>query len=240
MKYVVLVVLLVCFTSGPVAGTDVYRGVAVRDGGAIEGRIGYAGPLPDPVTYKPTKDVEVCGPGAHTTDEISVNSEGGVRYALVYLTDIEEGAALDRKSAARLDQTGCQFVPHIVTVPRGGTLEIFNNDGILHNVRTSSKKNAPFNKAQPKFMKKIKHRFTSGPEKIKVNCDAHSWMSAWIVVTEHPYYTVTDEHGAFVLPDVPAGTYQIAIWHESFGIRNSEVTVSSGQSVRVDATFAKE
>lgn len=240
MKSVVLVTMLVCLMSDPVVGSDVYRGVAVRNGGVIEGRIGYAGPLPDPVTYKPTKDMEVCGPGTHRTDEIVVNSEGAVRYAVVYLTNIEEGAALDRKSPSRLDQTGCQFLPHIVTVPRGGTLEILNNDGILHNVRTSSRKNAPFNKAQPKFMKKIKHRFTSAPEKIKVNCDAHSWMSAWIVVTEHPYYAVTDDQGAFALPDVPAGTYNIAIWHESFGVRNRAVTVSSGQSVRVDATFGDE
>jgi len=237
MKRVVFAVMMVFVLYNPVTGDDAYKAGPVSDGGIIKGTVVFNGAVPEPVTYKPTKDTEVCGPGVHTSDEISIGPNRGIQYAVVSLTDITGGAPLDRKASPRLDQKGCRFVPHVVPVPRGGTLEILNSDGILHNVRTTTKKNASFNKAQPKFMKKMKHKFTAGPEKIKVNCDAHSWMSAWIVVTDHPYYAVTDENGAFTLSDVPAGTYTIEYWHGSLGTNTAIVTVTAGETVVADGAF---
>ena len=88
-------------------------------------------------------------------------------------------------------------------------------------------------------MRKMKHKFTAGPEKIQVNCDAHSWMSAWIVVAEHPYYAVTDADGAFTLPNVPSGTYTIEYWHGTFGMRAAAVTVTAGETVVADGVFER-
>ena len=239
MKHLIATVVLIGMLYVPVTGDDAYVAVPVSDGGVIKGTVMFNGHVPKPITYKPTKDTEVCGPGLHTTDTISIGPNKGVQYALVSLTDITVGAPLNRKATPTLDQNGCRFVPHVVMVPRGGMLEILNSDGILHNVRTTSHKNAPFNKAQPKFMKKMKHKFTAGPEKIQVNCDAHSWMGAWIVVTEHPYYAVTDAEGAFTLPNVPAGTYTIEYWHGTFGMRAAAVTVTAGETVVADGVFER-
>ncbi len=239
MKRLIATVVLVGMLYGPVAGEDAYVAVPVPDGGVIKGTVIFNGQVPEPITYKPTKDIEVCGPGLHTTDAISIGPNKGVQYAVVSLTDITGGVPLNRKAKPTLDQKGCRFVPHVVVVPRGGMLEILNSDGILHNVRTTSSKNAPFNKAQPKFMRKMKHKFTAGPEKIQVNCDAHSWMSAWIVVAEHPYYAVTDADGAFTLPNVPSGTYTIEYWHGTFGTGTATVTVTAGETVVVDGAFEK-
>jgi plastocyanin len=165
-----------------------------------------------------------------------VGADKGIGYAVVSLKNVD-GGRMNAQASVILDQQGCRFQPHVVLIPRGATLEILNNDKILHNVRTTSKKNPPFNKAQPKFLKKIKHTFKAAPEKIKVQCDAHSWMSAWIVVQEHPFYAVTDASGQFTLTDVPAGTYTIESWHEKLGAQTATVTVPATGTVTADFTF---
>jgi plastocyanin len=205
-------------------------------GGTITGRILFDGDIPAPIHYTPSKDTQVCGTGDHVSDEMVVGADKGIGYAVVSLKNVD-GGRLNARASVILDQQGCRFQPHVVLIPRGATLEILNNDEILHNVRTTSKKNPPFNKAQPKFLKKIKHTFKAAPEKIKVQCDAHSWMSAWIVVQEHPFYAVTDASGQFTLTDVPAGTYTIESWHEKLGAQTATMTVPATGTVTADFTF---
>jgi hypothetical protein len=67
------------------------------------------------------------------------------------------------------------------------------------------------------------------PEIVKVSCDAHPWMTGWIVVTDHPYVAVTDERGAFRLAGVPPGSYTLSLWHETLGEQRQEVTVRAGE-----------
>ena len=205
-------------------------------GGTITGRILFDGDIPAPIHYTPSKDTQVCGTGDHVSDEMVVGADKGIGYAVVSLKNVD-GGRMNAQASVILDQQGCRFQPHVVLIPRGATLEILNNDKILHNVRTTSKKNPPFNKAQPKFLKKIKHTFKAAPEKIKVQCDAHSWMSAWIVVQEHPFYAVTDASGQFTLTDVPAGNYTIESWHEKLGAQTATVTVPATGTVTADFTF---
>ena len=208
-------------------------------GGTITGRILFDGNIPAPILYTPSKDTQVCGTGDHVSDEMVVGADKGIGYAVVSLKNVD-GGRMNAQASVILDQQGCRFQPHVVLIPRGATLEILNNDKILHNVRTTSKKNPPFNKAQPKFLKKIKHTFKAAPEKIKVQCDVHSWMSAWIVVQEHPFYAVTDASGQFTLTDVPAGTYTIESWHEKLGTQTATVTVPATGTVTADFTFKGE
>ena len=205
-------------------------------GGTITGRILFDRNIPAPIHYTPSKDTQVCGTGDHVSDEMVVGADKRIGYVVVSLKNVD-GGHMNAKASVILDQQGCRFQPHVVLIPRGATLEILNNDKILHNVRTTSKKNPPFNKAQPKFLKKIKHTFKAAPEKIKVQCDAHSWMSAWIVVQEHPFYAVTDASGQFTLTDVPAGTYTIESWHEKLGTQTATVTVPATGTVTADFTF---
>ncbi len=71
-------------------------------------------------------------------------------------------------------------------------------------------------------------------ERIRVGCDVHKWMGAWIVVAEHPYYAVTGKDGTFRLDNVPAGTHTVKIWHEKLGKQEKEVTVTAGEETHVE------
>ena len=137
-----------------------------------------------------------------------------------------------------LDQRGCRFIPHVVVVPRGRTLRILNNDGILHNVHALAWRNRPFNRALPPKVKQMDVTFKR-PERIRVRCDVHAWMGAWIVVAEHPYVMVTGRDGAFRLEGVPPGRYTIDLWHETLGKQQTEVTVTAGSEAKIDFVFKK-
>jgi hypothetical protein len=106
----------------------------------------------------------------------------------------------------------------------------------LHNVHTFSEKNAPFNRAQPKYLKEIREKF-SKPEVVSVRCDVHAWMSGWIVVTESPFYDVTSAAGGFKLESVPVGKYTLEVWHETLGKATQSVEVKLGEVTNVTFEF---
>jgi polysaccharide lyase family 4-like protein len=118
------------------------------------------------------------------------------------------------------------FAPRVIVVPVGGTVEFLNSDRLLHNLHSASADNPVFNRTQPKG-RTIPIAFRK-PEIIRIDCDLHPWMRAWVVVAEHPFYTVTNDRGEFALENVPPGTYALQLWHESLGVMKKDVTVSEG------------
>ncbi|MCZ6670608.1 MAG: carboxypeptidase regulatory-like domain-containing protein [Acidobacteria bacterium] len=219
------------------SGAGGYQVVSVENAGQVTGVIRFGGDPPARKSIEVTKDREVCGKVDHLSEELIVSSDKGLANVVVSLTDIRQGKAMTAKAGGiRLDQKNCVFVPHVLVAPAGQSIDIYNNDGILHNIHTFSEENRPFNKAQPKFLKMINVEF-SEPETIRVICDAHGWMSAWIVVADNPYFAVTDENGRFRLGEVPPGTYSLKFWHEKLGEGTGTVTVTAGQESSVEHIF---
>jgi hypothetical protein len=114
-----------------------------------------------------------------------------------------------------MDQKECVFIPRIVIVPPGGTVEFLNSDRLLHNLHSVSRENMSFNRTQPKG-RTIPISFGK-PEIVRIDCDLHSWMRGWVVVASHPFYALTDAQGRFKLDNVPAGQYTVRVWHERLG-----------------------
>jgi hypothetical protein len=117
-------------------------------------------------------------------------------------------------------------------------VEILNSDPVTHNVHTVAFDNRPFNRTQPAALEKIEASFRVA-EKVRVKCDIHGWMGAWIVVIDHPYHAVTGSDGGFVIGNVPAGTYTVEIWHETLGASTQTVTVTAGQAADLSIELAQ-
>jgi plastocyanin len=219
-----------------------YQGGLVVEKGSISGVVTVAGPPPLPKPIEVTQDSEVCGK-TQAPESLILGPGKEVKNALARLTNIVKGKRLDTKTKVVLDQTKCQFVPHVVIVPVGATLEIKNSDPITHNVHMFSVENDPINKAQPKGSPVVTTKFTL-PEIFKVQCDIHKWMHAWIVAADHPYNAVTDEKGQYKLPDVPpapgSGFYQMEIWHETLGKVTKEVIVKKDADTSVSVELKKK
>ncbi|MFQ5877691.1 MAG: carboxypeptidase regulatory-like domain-containing protein [Acidobacteriota bacterium] len=205
--------------------------------GEIVGTVKYAGTAPKPAPIRITKDKAVCAKTPQYDESLVVSADGGVKNTVVKLADPPEGAQMPvRSENPKLDQRGCKFVPRVQIVPAGQQMDILNSDGILHNIHTYPKNNAPINKAQPKFRKVMKQTFEK-PDLVRVTCDVHNWMTGYVIVAGHPYYALTDESGSFRIEDVPQGTYTIEYWHEKLGKKTAQVTVPAAGSVSADLEY---
>lgn len=218
------------------AAVAAYEGGPVTDGGTVSGVVKFKGTAPAPKELEVTKDKQVCGKHKIFDESLVVSPDGGLKNAVVSITNITKGKPMEKVTPV-LDQHNCVYIPRVQVFPAGSEVEIKNSDGILHNIHTYSEKNPPINRAQPKFKKVLKETFKS-PETIKVTCDAHNWMLGWFVVQEHPYYAVTAENGEFKLTDVPAGEYELKVWHETLGESTQKVSVSAGGTATANFELA--
>ncbi|MBI2149903.1 MAG: carboxypeptidase regulatory-like domain-containing protein [Acidobacteria bacterium] len=209
------------------------RGFAA--GATITGKIALTGEAPAPKKIAVTQDTSVCG-AEKLLQEIQVSPDKGVRYAVVRLIGAK-GAAPAPAGNVVIDQKGCMFAPPVVVVPKGGSLDIANDDGILHNVHSHSTANSAFNRSQPGFLKKITQKFDR-VETVRLNCDIHGWMTGWVVVAEDSFVAVTDGSGGFKLSGVPAGTYKLEVWHPVLGAQTKDVTVADGGEAKVNFELA--
>ncbi len=196
--------------------------------GSISGVVRFAGTAPAPAPVSVTKDREVCGLHPIVSEDLLVGPEGGVQNAVVTLLEAPKTGAMPQ-GPFELRQKGCVFRPHVSLLPARAALAVYNDDGVLHNIHTFSTLNPPFNKAQPKYLKRIDVSFEK-PETIRLACDAHPWMAAWLVVTDTPHAALSDAAGRFRLDGVPAGAYTAHLWHEKLGEQKQPVEVKAGES----------
>jgi plastocyanin len=238
MKRVILLrFLFVALLLFPYSVLLAYEGGAVSDGGTISGVVKFKGTAPAPKKLEVTKDKEVCAKTPKTDASLMV-SGGNLVNSVVHVTDIKKGKKMEPMKVT-LDQKGCEYHPHVLAFPAGSTVEIQNPDGILHNIHSYSKVNSAFNLAQPKFKKTMTQKIDK-PEVINVKCDVHGWMSGWFFVAENPYFSVTDNSGSFKLTDVPPGTYNVEVWHETLGKASQKVTVKAKEDAKVTFEMAKK
>jgi plastocyanin len=205
---------------------------AAQAGGTIVGVVKFAGDAPAPKKLEPTKDQQVCGKTPLYDQSLMVDTgTKGVRWAVVSIAGDVKGK-WDAKEIA-LDQKGCEFQPHVTVTPPG-KLTVLNSDGVLHNFHSYSTKNPAINQAQPGFRKKMEVQFNQ-PEIVKITCDAHPWMTGWVIVSAQPYVGVTDEKGSFKIANVPPGTYTLEVWQETLAPKpiTQQVAVKAGEETKV-------
>ena len=199
--------------------------------GGIKGKVVFVGAAPAPQTIPVTIDQYLCG--TEKNDEnLLLSAKKEIRNAVVWLENPPARAASPAPAEkVELDQRACAFIPRIVLVPAGGTVDFLNSDRLLHNIHATPKLNVAFNRTQPKS-RTIPVTFAQ-PEIVRINCDLHSWMTAWVVVTAHSFYAITGADGQFVFDDLPPGDYKLQVWHESLGTVPASVTIGGQQPAQV-------
>jgi plastocyanin len=141
------------------------------------------------------------------------------------------------KTPVVLDQKGCLYVPHVMGIMVGQPYRILNSDGILHNIHTLPKINKSFNQGMPATLKETTTTFAKPEAVFHINCDVHPWMSAYMAVFTHPFFSVTSTDGKFTIPGLDPGTYEITAWHEKLGTQTASVTVGANETKTQDFKF---
>jgi plastocyanin len=142
------------------------------------------------------------------------------------------------KTPVVLDQKGCQYVPHVMGIMVGQQYRILNSDGILHNVHALPKINKGFNRAMPPTVKEAGAVFDKEEAVFQIKCDVHPWMSAYVGVFTHPFFSVTGTDGKFTISGLDPGTYTITAWHERLGTQTASATVGANETKTQNFKFA--
>ena len=215
-----------------------WLGLEAAAAAAIRGTILNAGPPPERKQIPINIDQYVCGKSKETEDLI-VGANRGIRWAVVSLQSPPPGPRPEPTAKpVPMDQQQCVYIPRVVVVPVGGTVEFLNNDRLLHNLHSASTENPTFNRTQPKG-RTIPMVFKK-PEIVRIDCDLHTWMRAWVVVADHPFFAVTGPQGEFVLDNVPPGKYTLKVWHEMPGTVTRDVTVGDQDAAGVTVEMGKK
>ena len=232
------VLLLIGIT--PAAASPRYKSQPqVPEAGGIVGFVRFDGVGPAQATLKTTGRDAICHKQTVPDESLVISKTGRVRWAVVSIRKIKTGKPFVSQSAPILKQEGCRFLPHVLLVRPKQPLTVLNNDGILHNVHVHARRNRSSNIAMGASVKSMELTFRR-PETIRIECDIHPWMSAFVVVAPHPYYAVTGADGVFVLKDVPPGTYKLQVWHEILGKLERNVTVKANATANVEFVFTQQ
>ncbi|MDP9066624.1 MAG: hypothetical protein M3O06_12265 [Pseudomonadota bacterium] len=215
-----------------------YQVMTVTNGGTIDGMVTLSGTAPAEAPIKVTKNQDYCGQTI-VNPTYTVGSGGGLANVIVYLKDITKGHAAPTDPAVLVNEH-CMFSPRVQGAMVGTQIKISNDDTVLHNTHPqNAESNATiYNVALPFKGFSVSKPLPATPGLIKVKCDAHEWMHAWIMELDHPYYATTSADGHFTIKDVPPGNYTLAVWHEAAGEKAEPVVVAAGQTVKPKIALA--
>ena len=208
---------------------------AAAEPGTVQGSVRFAGPTPKRVAIKPTKDPGVCGQRPLLDESLVVDQNGGLANVVISIEGVKAEA-----SAAKpilVDQSGCRYTPHVQAAMVGSELQFSNSDATLHNVHAFSEDDTLFNVALPSVGSRARQKIQDAGV-IELKCDAgHSWMQAYVVAFEHPFFAVTGESGGFQIAGLPPGHYRLTAWHEKLGRLESPIEVKADSTSRAEMTY---
>ncbi|MEW5852377.1 MAG: carboxypeptidase-like regulatory domain-containing protein [Myxococcota bacterium] len=192
---------------------------------------GWRGPAPKRAA-DPT-----CGKPFAVTDEqlvISANNNG-LLNTLVY---VSKGAPTGKTGESlELAHQNCTYRPRVAAVVAGSNLRLTNADAVPHQLHAYRGIKTILNQSlEPGGAITLETREHAG-QILRFHCDVHPGAISWVHVLDHPFFAVTNERGEALLPELPPGQYTVTAWHEKFGPRTADLTVTAGQPAEVKFVF---
>lgn len=208
--------------------------------GVVTVHVLYRGAIPPPIDMTVTRDPEICGMTVPVQSVMVHAPSGGLKNAVAMI----EGSHAPEQEPTRmppmvLSNSRCSFLPHVMTLQTGSPLEIHNLDPVTHNTHITNEMRTFINVAMVVNGRPVA-KTVAKPGLYLVQCDAHKFMRAYVVASEHPYFGVTDERGDTRIMNVPAGEHDISVWHERLGQLQAHVTVPPNGEAAVTFEFRQD
>lgn len=227
---------------GSAGAGEHYRESPVEQGGTVTGRVFASRAAQKVERFIVPKQTDICGGNYRDSPIVTIHA-GVLRHVVVHLEDVPEGKPF-RAAATKvtINQAGCWFVPFLSVLMNGGELEAVNSDPLLHNIHIyeilRQGRSTVANVSQPRkgdIMTMSVH--LDEGQALKVECDAHDFMHAFVFVAENPYYALVRPDGSFEIADVPPGRYAIHAWHPYLGEKDAAIEVEPNGAITVDFSF---
>jgi len=208
--------------------------------GSISGTIRYTGKT------LPQKKIDMSGDpacveahhGRALDESLVVSPNGSLANVFIYVKAGLEGKKFETPSTpVVIDQNGCWFKPRVFGIQTNQILQVKNSDPVTHNIHPMAQINREWNHSQGAGDAPLARKFIQPEVMIRVKCNIHSWMHAYIGVLDNPYFAVSKEDGSYTLPNLPPGTYTIEAWQENLGTLERQITVAPHSNTPVNLTF---
>ncbi|MBC8258791.1 MAG: carboxypeptidase regulatory-like domain-containing protein [SAR324 cluster bacterium] len=250
--FISLVFVCLLFGASQALSAKKYKVIEVKNGGSVSGSVLLKGKVPNPERIAVAKNPEACGTEDRMIKWVEAGEKGGLQNMVVYLYKVKKGKGWKNDSGTyEIDQKDCDFHPWLKIVPKGSKLIVKNSDPVLHNIhirelkgvkpgkRYRPVKKTVYNEGQPPgsgdINTEIKTRMRGNL--IRINCEAHNFMFAWMFAADHPYVVQTNADGSYSIDNIPAGKYKLRAWHPTLGLKEQKIKVAAGASVTQDFTF---
>jgi len=207
--------------------------------GSVKGTVKYNGEPPAPKTVTvPADKAGDCHHDKISSEELVVDpATKGIKWAMVRIMGVKAAPPATPFAEATVDQKGCSFTPHVVIVAPGINLNVLNPDKVAHNFHTTplDATNPGYNRMMTPADEKATlkgEKYFAEAEVIKIQCDVHPWMNGFIVCHDPRFAAITDEKGNFEIKGVPAGKYDVSVFHE-LGEQTFKIEVKDGAATEM-------
>lgn len=220
----------------PTTSADEICSRAVSGTGSLRGVITFAGTIPKRGFHDLSKDPWCQSNHKVPKEGLVVNASKQIRDVVVFISKGMNRFDFEVPSTpAELNQEGCMYHPHVLTLMAGQELQVRNSDETSHNFHFIGSANDEINKTQPKPTVDSIYSLENPELGASFRCDIHGWMFAPTYVFSHPYFAVTDENGAFEIKNIPPGTYEVSFLHERKSVRYAarSVTITADNATEI-------
>ena len=211
------------------------------DAGSVTGTIRFNGKAPARTPIDMSMDPACAMSAAQNSAEQFIVANGKLANVYVY---IKSGAAPSQVPTGTppvvMDQKGCRYVPHVIALQQGGSVEFRNSDPTMHNIHATPPNDGTpsIDVSQGPMGAPQVRQFTTPQTMLPVRCNNHPWMNAFINVADTPFFAVTGADGSFSIGGLPPGTYTLAAVQEKLGEQDMQIVVPAKGDAKADFTFA--
>jgi plastocyanin len=208
-------------------------------GGTVSGKVTFTGTPVKAKTIDMSKEPSCAKAYSNPPVAESVVTGAGntLENVVVYVSTGAPDETSAPSHAVTFEQKNCRYAPHVIAIQVNQELKVVNSDQTSHNIHPLARANREWNKSQPPGTPPLSEKFDK-EEFIPVKCNVHPWMRGYLAVLTTSHYAITIDDGKFALPNLPPGKYTITAWHEDYGTRTADVTITGSETKSVDFSFA--
>ncbi len=210
--------------------------------GTVTGTIFFKGTPPPRVKIDMSMDPACALAAGDNLSEQIIVTNGHLANAFVYIkSGLPASSAPADTPLVKVDQKGCRFVPHVVAVQQGASVQFTNSDPTMHNIHTMAVNagNDNVDVSQGPNGAPQTRKFNGPESMLAIRCNNHPWMEAFVNVAPNPYFAVTGPDGSFTIKNLPPGTYTLAAVQEKLGEQDAQITVAPHAEAKTSLTFTQ-
>lgn len=177
-------------------------------------------------------------PASGLTGTVKATGLSSNADAIVYV--VQAAGTFTPPAPVTMDQKQMQFIPHVLPVLVGTTVKFLNSDPTPHNVFSGDYEK--FNLGtwpQGQTKDHVFDKCAKAPCAYATLCRVHAEMEGYVVVLQNPYFAVSGKDGHYAIPNLPAGKYDVAVWHPKLKGKSQSVTVTAGAAATLDFVLSK-